>query len=94
MGVVLPVHDEENLLPCSLQALELAIAALPSSISCRVAIVLDRCGDASSAIVDAWAARFEVLVANQILAGSSSGQSDRRARLPAWRASPTLPHSW
>ena len=62
MGVVLPVHDEENLLPCSLQALELAIAALPSSISCRVAIVLDQCGDASSAIADAWAARFGALV--------------------------------
>ena len=54
MGVVLPVHDEEQLLPGSLQALEVAVAALPSSISCRVAIVLDQCGDASSAIADAW----------------------------------------
>ena len=35
VGVVLPVHDEERLLPGSLQALEVAVNALPPSISCR-----------------------------------------------------------
>ena len=85
VGVVLPVHDEENLLPCSLQALELAIAALPSSISCRVAIVLDRCGDASSAIVDAWAARFEVLVVHQECGSVGlARQAGSRALLSLW----------
>jgi Glycosyl transferase family 2 len=62
VGVVLPVHDEEKRLPSSLQALEVAVAALPSSISCRVAIVLDECGDASAAIADAWGARRGALI--------------------------------
>jgi hypothetical protein len=65
VGVVLPVHDEEDLLAGSLQALEGAVAELPSSISCRVAIVLDQCGDASWAIADGWGARFGALVVFQ-----------------------------
>jgi hypothetical protein len=65
MGVVLPVHDEENLLPGSLQAIEAAVRALPASISCRVAVVLDHCGDASSAIAHTWGARFGALVIPQ-----------------------------
>jgi hypothetical protein len=65
VGVVLPVHNEEKLLPGSLHALELAVAALPASISCRVAIVLDHCGDASSAIAHAWGARFGAFVLPQ-----------------------------
>ena len=62
MGVVLPVHDEEKLLPRSLQSLEVAVSAVPPSISGRVAVVLDHCGDASSAIADTWGARFGALV--------------------------------
>ena len=65
VGVVLPVHDEEKLLPGSLHALEAAVAALPPSVSCRVAVVLDHCGDASSAIAHDWAARFGALVVPQ-----------------------------
>ncbi len=62
VGVVLPVHDEEELLPGALQALETASNTLSPWISRRVAIVLDRCGDASSAIAQSWAARFGALV--------------------------------
>ena len=62
VGVVLPVHDEEELLPGALQALEMAVNALSPSISCRVAVVLDHCGDASSAIARCWGARFGALV--------------------------------
>ena len=58
VGVVLPVHDEEELLPGALQSLEMAVNALSPSISCRVAVVLDRCGDASTAIARCWGARF------------------------------------
>ena len=65
VGVVLPVHDEENLLPSSLRGLEVAVNALPPSILCRVAVVLDHCGDASSAIAHTWGARFGALVLPQ-----------------------------
>jgi len=57
VGIVLPVHDEEELLAAALEALEGAIAAVPTSVSCRLAVVLDQCGDASSTIARCWAAR-------------------------------------
>jgi len=85
VGVVLPVHDEEKLLPASLQALEVAVTALPSSISCGVVIVLDQCGDASPAIADAWGARFGALVVPQEC--GSVGMARRagsRALLSLW----------
>jgi hypothetical protein len=75
VGVVLPVHDEEDLLPDSLHGLELAVDALPPSISCRVAIVLDRCGDASSAIAHTWGARFGAHVSTR--EGGSVGMARR-----------------
>jgi hypothetical protein len=62
VGVVLPVHDEAELLSGSLQALEQALDALSTSIRCRVVVVLDSCADASSAIASCWAARFGALV--------------------------------
>jgi cellulose synthase/poly-beta-1,6-N-acetylglucosamine synthase-like glycosyltransferase len=65
VGVVLPVHDEESLLPSSLQGLAVAVNTLPPSISCRVAVVLDHCCDASSAIAQTWGARFGALVLPQ-----------------------------
>ncbi len=65
VGVVLPVHDEETLLPGSLHALEEAVDALPPSISCQVVVVLDHCGDASSEIAHSWGARCGALVLSQ-----------------------------
>ena len=62
VGVVLPVHDEEEMLPGALHALEQAIGALSPSIACSVAVVLDGCGDASWAIAARWAARLGALV--------------------------------
>ena len=85
MGVVLPVHDEEKLLPSSLRSLEVALNALPPSILCRVAVVLDHCGDASSAIAHTWGARFGALVLHQEF--GSVGMARRtgcRALLSLW----------
>jgi hypothetical protein len=62
VGIVLPVHDEEELLPRALQGLDVALAAVSPSISRRVAVVLDTCGDASSAIARRWAAEVGALV--------------------------------
>ena len=64
--------------PARCKLLRLALAALPSSISCRVAVVLDQCGDASSAIAHGWGARFGALVVSPGIRergnGSPSGQ--------------------
>jgi hypothetical protein len=76
VGVVLPVHDEEELLPLALQGLEEAIEALPSAVSCRVAVVLDDCRDGSSGVTHAWAGRVGALV---IVEDFGSVGSARRA---------------
>jgi Glycosyl transferase family 2 len=62
VGVVLPVHDEEDLLPGALHALEDAVAALPTALSVRTVVVLDSCGDASAGIAGRWADRRGALV--------------------------------
>lgn len=62
VGVVLPVHDEEDLLPAALDALEVAVHALPPETPCSVAVVLDHCADASSAIARSWGVRSGGLV--------------------------------
>ncbi len=62
VGVVVPVHDEEDLLPVALESVEEALDALPSAVSRRVAVVLDDCRDDSSAVAHAWAGRVGALV--------------------------------
>jgi Glycosyl transferase family 2 len=61
VGIVLPVHDEEELLPLALEGIEQAVDALPPGMSCRVAVVLDDCRDGSSAVAHAWASRVGAL---------------------------------
>lgn len=85
VGVVLPVHDEENLLPGSLRSLEAAVKALPPSISCRVVVVLDHCGDASSAIAHTWARSWGALVLpEQCGSVGMARQMGGRALLSLW----------
>jgi hypothetical protein len=62
VGVVMPVHDEEELLPGALEGVEQAVGALPSATPCRVVVVLDGCRDGSSAVAHAWASRVGALV--------------------------------
>jgi hypothetical protein len=57
IGVVLPIHNEEGGLGAALDALGEAIAALPTSLDCRVALVLDSCSDSSGAIARHWSRR-------------------------------------
>jgi hypothetical protein len=63
--VVLPVHDEERLLPGALEAIEVAVSTLPMVIRHQVAIVLDECGDDSAPIAFSWARRTGALVLRQ-----------------------------
>jgi hypothetical protein len=62
VGVVVPVHDEEDLLPAALEGVEEAVDALSPPTPCRVAVVLDDCRDGSIAVAQAWASRVGALV--------------------------------
>lgn len=62
VGIVLPVHDEEELLLAALESLELTIGLLPPSVACRVVVVLDDCRDRSSDVARAWATRTGAIV--------------------------------
>jgi Glycosyl transferase family 2 len=62
VGIVLPVHDEEELLPVAFEGVAQAVDSLPPWISCQVAVVLDECRDGSAALAHAWADRVGALV--------------------------------
>jgi glycosyltransferase involved in cell wall biosynthesis len=56
VGVVIPVHNEEELLGAALAALDSAISEVEQlGIECHTAIVLDDCSDGSAAIARHWA---------------------------------------
>ncbi len=52
VGVVVPARNEELLLPACLDAIEVAAAAVPVPV--HVVVALDRCSDASAAIVASY----------------------------------------
>jgi glycosyltransferase involved in cell wall biosynthesis len=55
LGVVMPVHNEEENLGVALAALEVALAHPDlEHVECRVAIVLDSCHDGTADIVTRW----------------------------------------
>jgi glycosyltransferase involved in cell wall biosynthesis len=56
VGVVLPVHNEEDLLGACLEAIAASCEpVMASGIPCRTVIVLDRCTDGSEKIARNWA---------------------------------------
>ncbi|MEO8796281.1 MAG: glycosyltransferase [Polyangiaceae bacterium] len=63
VGVVVPVHDEEDHLETCLDALEAACARLPERARAHVVVVLDACTDGSESIGQAAAERglFDIL---------------------------------
>jgi glycosyltransferase involved in cell wall biosynthesis len=54
VGVILPVHNEEDRLLGALHALDEAITRVPSNVECSVVIVLDSCTDQSPTIAQQW----------------------------------------
>jgi hypothetical protein len=55
VGVVVPVHNEEELLGDALSAIDLAFSEVTDSgIQCRTTIVLDGCSDGSEKIARYW----------------------------------------
>lgn len=56
VGVVLPVHNEERLLPYALRSLERAMRpVVQMGLGCHLVVVLDACTDRSAARVRRWA---------------------------------------
>jgi hypothetical protein len=54
-GVVMPVHDEEEMAPAALVSIDRAIAAVSEpSVTFGIAIVLDACSDRSGQLVAEW----------------------------------------
>ena len=85
VGVVLPVHDEEDLLPRALESLGHALDGLPSGIESRVAIVLDNCSDLSGDIAREWARRHQaVLVTEQAGNVGTARRAGCRALFAGW----------
>jgi len=54
VGVVLPVHNEEDLLGSALEAIDHAFSKIVHRVDCRTAIVLDDCSDDSATIAQRW----------------------------------------
>lgn len=54
-GIVLPVHNEEQLVPAALAALDRAVGHVSSaSVDVGIAIVLDACTDQSQKLITRW----------------------------------------
>ncbi len=56
-GIIIPVHDEEELLPAALDAIERAIDRAAWAGPAHTVVVLDGCEDASRAIAGRWRRR-------------------------------------
>ncbi len=54
VGIVVPVHDEEELLGGSLVALEAAVGQVAWQTRCHIVVVFDECRDRSKQIATAW----------------------------------------
>jgi glycosyltransferase involved in cell wall biosynthesis len=54
VGIVVPVHDEEELLGGALEALEAAVDQVGAHIRCHTVLVYDACRDRSRQIAAAW----------------------------------------
>jgi hypothetical protein len=82
VGVVMPVHNEEELLGPALGALELAFSeVMHGGIECRTAVVLDGCSDDSASIARHWTRslnRLEGPHRSVVLRGPSTGVGEAR----------------
>ncbi len=59
VGVVVPVHNEEDLLEASLQAVAAAADAVVDRVTCHTVVVLDNCTDDSATIAYRWRRRMD-----------------------------------
>ena len=85
VGVVVPVHNEEDLLPAALNGVEAAMGALSPQTFSQAAVVLDDCRDGSSAVARAWARRVGALVIErECRSVGSARRAGTQALLSLW----------
>lgn len=93
VGVVLPVHNEEDLLADALEAIDHAFSHIVNvGIACRTVVILDACRDASAAISRGWVRELrrrggphDAVVARSRLAGvGPARRAGVAALLRAW----------
>ena len=96
VDVVVPVHDEQDLLPACLDALDECIAATPVPVT--VTVVLDACSDGSEAVaagrarlVRSYARSVGIARACGFAAVSRASSSSPRPADPDRRAAPGAP---
>ena len=82
--VVVPAHDEAELLPACLAALRVAVAAVVLAV--EVVVVLDACTDASAVAVPPWA-RAVVIEARCVGAARAAGFAAAGVGAATWCAS-------
>jgi hypothetical protein len=93
VGVVLPVHNEEDLLTDALEAIDHAFSHIAhEGTACRTVVVLDACSDASAAISRRWARELRrrggphdaVVARSRSAAVGSARRAGAAALLRAW----------
>lgn len=87
IGVVIPVHNEENYLRACLRSVQLAIAH-PGLLSeeVRVVVVLDACSDGSRAITQAMDVDFLVIEARNVGLARAAGAASLLQAGARWLA--------
>lgn len=73
LGVVVPAHDEQELLPGCLDALARAVRALDGRATVRTVVALDACTDGSAGVARAAGATTVRLVARRVGAARRAG---------------------
>ena len=73
VAVVVPAHDEEDLVGACLDSVRVAVAELPSDVAVAVTVVLDRCADRTPEIVRRRLAGWPGAVALPTHIGAGSG---------------------
>ena len=108
IGVVVPAHDEERLLPACLEALQRAAAhPLLTHLPVRIAVVLDRCSDASGELAACGLRHCDSIVETTAgsvgaarragfarLAAGEAGRERDRIWLATTDADSTVPTDW
>jgi glycosyltransferase involved in cell wall biosynthesis len=90
VGVVVPAHNEHELIAACLTSVRRALTALPAEVESAVAVVLDRCTDTTpervAALLADWPQAFAIRVE------ADAGRAPRVTRASGPPARPNRPH--
>ncbi len=87
IGVVIPAHNEEELLPACLRSLRVASqASALRGEAVRVVVVLDRCSDETGAVAHAWGSETVRLDSGNVGRARAAGAEYLLAKGARWLA--------